>query len=152
METLRDNKGVKMENELKRILEINGVKIEVDLRTAKRVDEFKVGSKVKLLKKTYSGYTSHFGMIVAFDEFKSLPTIVVAYLEPSYSESPLKFEYLNSKSEDVEICGTDTNDIGVDKGDIIEGFTREITKKEVELKTLKDKLYYFEKMFGKYFS
>ena len=91
-------------------------------------------------------------MIVAFDEFKSLPTIVVAYLEPSYSESPLKFEYLNSKSEDVEICGTDTNDIGVDKGDIIEGFTREITKKEVELKTLKDKLYYFEKMFGKYFS
>jgi len=36
-------------NENKRIIEINGVKLEVDLTTARRIDEFKVGDTVKVL-------------------------------------------------------------------------------------------------------
>ena len=36
-------KGDKNMDENKRIIEVNGVKIEVDLRSAKRIDEFKVG-------------------------------------------------------------------------------------------------------------
>ena len=35
--------------EEKRIVEIDGVKIEVDLRTAKRIDTFAVGDNVKVL-------------------------------------------------------------------------------------------------------
>lgn len=46
----------------KRIIEVNGVKLEVDLRNARRVDEFRVGSPVKVLVKNYSTYESHFGM------------------------------------------------------------------------------------------
>ena len=41
-----------MEN--KRIIEINGIKLEVDLTTAKRIDEFKVGDNVKVLRKSYN--------------------------------------------------------------------------------------------------
>ena len=40
--------------EEKRIVEIDGVKIEVDLRTAKRVDSYKVGDNVKILEKEKS--------------------------------------------------------------------------------------------------
>ncbi len=136
--------------EEKRIVEINGVKIEVDLRTAKRVDQFKVGDAVKVLVKTYSGYESHLGMIVGFDEFKSLPTIIVAYLVGnSYSECPLKFAYLNEKSTDIEICPHNPNDMGVDKADILASFDRHITKKELELREVKEKREYFNSMFGK---
>ena len=39
------------QNENIRTIEINGIKLEVDLRTAKRIDQFKVGDNVKVLKK-----------------------------------------------------------------------------------------------------
>ena len=41
-----------MSDEQKRIVEIGGVKIEVDLRTAKRVDSYRVGDPVKVLTKS----------------------------------------------------------------------------------------------------
>ena len=34
-------------------VEINGVKMDVDLRTAKRVDTMKVGTRVKVLTRSY---------------------------------------------------------------------------------------------------
>ena len=40
----------------KTIVEINGIKMEVDLRHATRVEEFKIGSKVKVLKKQYENH------------------------------------------------------------------------------------------------
>ena len=43
---------LKMADE-KRIIEIDGMKVEVDLRHAKRVDTFKVGDNVKILDKSY---------------------------------------------------------------------------------------------------
>lgn len=70
-----------MNDQNKRVIEINGVKLEVDMRYAKRVDELRVGSKVKVLNKEYSSYKVYPGVIVGFEEFDNLPTIVVAYLE-----------------------------------------------------------------------
>ena len=43
-----------MSEDNKRIVEIDGVKIEVDLRKAKRVDSFQVGDNVKILEKKYN--------------------------------------------------------------------------------------------------
>jgi hypothetical protein len=136
----------------KRIIEINGIKLEVDLRNCKRVDEFKVGSPVKILKKKYSDtYESFFGMIVGFDEFKGLPTIIVAYINPSTWETPLQFAYINEKTNDAEICHQENGDIGIERGDVLEQFNRQLAKKEQELKDLQAKKNYFEKMFGVYF-
>jgi hypothetical protein len=60
-----------MSNEFMRVVEINGIKVEVDLRTAKRVDSYSVGTPVKLLKQEYSDtYTTYTGVIIGFDEFK----------------------------------------------------------------------------------
>ena len=58
-----------MEN--KRIIEINGVKLEVDMSTAKKIDEYRVGDNVKVLKKDYSGnYDVLAGVIVEFVNLK----------------------------------------------------------------------------------
>ena len=74
----------------KRIIEINGIKMEVDLSTAKRVDEFKVGDAVKVLrdKKVLSG------AIVEFVNFRELPTIKVAVFSTDYWGS--KIEFINN--------------------------------------------------------
>ena len=38
-------------NEFLREIEIGGIKMQIDLRQAKRIDTFKVGDSVKILKK-----------------------------------------------------------------------------------------------------
>ena len=44
------------------VIEINGVKLEVDMRYAKRVDLLRIGSRVKVLVKTYSEYKIYPGV------------------------------------------------------------------------------------------
>lgn len=140
-----------MSEEQKRMIEINGIKMEVDLRSVKKIEEYRVGDFVKVLIKEYSEYKVHAGMIVAFDEFKKLPTIVVAYLSDKSWESPLNFVYLNAQTKDIEICHHCNLDLGVSRDDIETRFDREIIKKERELSEIKQKKDYFVRMFGKYF-
>lgn len=138
-------------SEEKTIIEVNGVKLEVDLRQAKRIDTFKVGDSCKILKKGYSNYESHLGVIVGFDDFKNLPTIIVAYLEIEYSTANIKFAYINSESKDLELCGVNDWDHPFTKQDIVDKINLEIEKKEEELRQLNSKKKVFLEMFGKYF-
>lgn len=135
----------------KRIIEINGIKMEVDLRHAKVIDTFKVGDTVKVLIKGYLDYKSHVGMIVGFDEFKNLPTIVVAYLNIDYASTAINFVYINSESKDVEICKINDWDIPYSKTQILDRMQVEIDKKAQEVKDLETKKEVFLTMFGKYF-
>ena len=137
--------------ENKRIIEVNGVKVEVDLREAKQVGSFKVGDSVKVLVKQYSDYKSYFGVIAGFDAFKARPTIIVAYLDVSYSESSLKFVYLTQDTEDIEICAAKDEDIPVDKGEIMAQFQHAIDKKQEEVKDIERKRAYFLAHFSKFF-
>ena len=125
----------------KTIIEINGVKMEIDLRQAKRVDTFKVGDNVKVLVKQYEGYKSFPGAIVGFDEYKNLPTLVVCYLETGYNAA-VKFAYINAESKDIEICPMNDEDV-FEKAYVIESIDREINKKEAEVLDLKGKKAYF---------
>jgi len=135
----------------KRIIEVNGIKLEVDLRNAKRIDNFMVGDAVKVLIKEYSGYKSHLGTIVGFDEFESRPTIIVAYIEDSYSSADIKFTYINSETKETEMCAVNEWDVPYSKADILSKMDRELHKKEEELRELQEKKRYFENAFGKYF-
>lgn len=137
--------------EFKRIIEINGIKMEIDLRQATVIDNFKVGDTIKVLIKRYDEYKSHVGMIVGFDEFKKLPTIVIAYLDIDYTASSIKFVYYNSEVKDVEICKINDWDIPYSKQQILDKLDHEINKKEEELKELNSKKTLFLSMFGKFF-
>jgi ribosomal protein L19 len=136
-----------------RTIEINGVKFEVDLRHAKKIENFKIGDKVKILKKEYSdNYTSYHGVIVGFDNFESLPTIIIVYLKQDYSGVDLQFAYINSKSKDIEVCA-DANDVSIelDKAEVVGKLNKEIEKKQSEIEDIERKKSYFLAKFGMFF-
>ena len=136
----------------KRIVEIDGVKVEVDLRTAKRVDSFKVGDNVKILDKDYNEYKVKPGIIVDFAEFKELPTIVIAVFEEGSWSSPprISFIHLNAATSDkIELVPASEDEIKLSKDGVIEKFEREIQKKKNEYIDLQNQLEYFKKHFLK---
>lgn len=141
-----------MEKEIK-IVEINGCKFEVDLSTARKVEEFRVGDKVKVLKKSYNdSYEVFPGIIIGFEWFESLPTITVAYLKIDYSEAKIEFVYYNSKTKDVELSHSQNTELLIEPSEIMAKMNKEIIKKEQEIKEIKTKQGYFLKHFGKFFN
>lgn len=137
------------------IIEVNGVKLEVDLRTAVRIDRLSIGSRVKcLVKSGYSGsdFNTYPGVIVGFEPFPSKPTIVVAYLDTSYGGG-LKFKAFNSDTKDFEvIADLDNNALEIDKADVLRKMDREIDSKALELQKLQEQRAYFLDHFGRYFA
>lgn len=95
--------------ETKRIIEVNGVKMELDARTAaiQNVDTYRVGDNVTLLL-TENSYGSPkrtkalSGVIVDFANFTGNPTIVVCYLDDSYPIE-LKMAYINKENAENQI-------------------------------------------------
>ena len=141
-----------MNQENFKIVEINGVKMQVDLRHAKVIEEYKVGDNVKVLIKSYNdNYKSYIGTIIGFDDFKKTPCIVIAYLKIEYSSASIEFLYYNDKTEDAEITSLNEWDLPLTKSEVLDQFTKEQSKKEQELKELKQKETMFGKLFGKYF-
>jgi hypothetical protein len=138
-----------MEN--KRVIEINGIKIEVDLSTARRIDEFKIGDNVKVLMKEYDSYKVYPGVIVEFVNFKELPTIIIAMFKQSYSESTVTFINFNSETENIEITLCADHEMKLEKCRVIDKFNLEIEKKMSELDELISKRDWFIKYFNRYF-
>lgn len=136
--------------EEKRIVEINGMKLEVDMRYARRIDEFKVGDTVKVLDKRNDKNEMRTGVITDFANFKELPTIMVAiYKAGSYWEKPtIEFIPFNAETEDIEIVGVSAEEIIVSKETIVQKFDDEIAKKRDELNDLIIKRDTFVKYFG----
>lgn len=133
------------------IIEVNGIKMEVDLRQARRIDTFKVGDRVKILVKDYSTTVYH-GVVAGFDAFKEMPTIIVAYLNVDYSSAELKFAYVNTKNaEKYEIVADRDDAIPVEKADIMRKFDRDLEKRHAEIEDIEMKRKYFMTMFGQHF-
>jgi ribosomal protein L19 len=139
-----------MENN-KRIIEINGIKLEVDLSTAKRIDEFRVGDNVKVLKNESGSFNVYAGVIVEFVNFKELPTMIIAVFKQDYWGSKLEFINFNAKSENVEITLCCEHELKLEKCRVLDKFNQEIEKKQSEIDDLRNKRDYFEKYFAKYF-
>jgi hypothetical protein len=134
-----------------KVIEINGVKMEVDMRYAKRVDEIRVGTRVKVLRKEYSSYKVLHGIVIGFEPFKQLPTIIVAAARVDYSEAKVEFIYYNAKTEDTEIVVACDDDIAdLDKNDFVKKVDSEIAKKQNEIKELEARKEYFLEKFKSY--
>lgn len=143
-----------MTEEHMQIVEINGVKMEVDLRRARVVHEnLKIGSAVKLLEKqSYGSPEVRQGVIVGFDLFPELPTITVAYIVADYSGAQLKFAAVNAKTTEkfamVPCCD---DELPLHKDDLIASFDRSITKLEGDIRDVQAKKAYFLKHFDQFF-
>lgn len=136
-----------------KVIEVNGIKLEVDDRYCKVIEKFNIGDNVKVLVKKYSdAYESYAGVIVGFDNFSILPTIIVAYLDISYgSDAGIKMISINAKSKDVEICQAGEYTAPFEKERVTDLMDRAILKKEEELQDLRHKRDFFLKNFKKYF-
>lgn len=150
-------KELKMNTETT-IVEINGVKMEVDLRHAKIVHEnIRVGSKVKLLEKgNYNGPVVHPGVVVGFENFQSLPTIIVAYVKLEYGTStPVQLAHVNASKASMdkwEMVPAHDDDMPVRKKDVLDQFDRDIAKAKASIDDLEQRRAYFLRHFGVYFS
>jgi len=143
-----------MSDQEKTIIEVGGVKLEVDMRYARRVDTLRVGDRVKCLVKKYGNtHETYPGVVVGFEPFPSLPSIVVAYLDTSsYNGDTLKVKTFNQKTEDFEIVpDVDRNSLEVDKGRVLTMLDRDIEKKREELNQSELRRQYFLDNFGSYF-
>lgn len=138
-----------------KIIEIGGIKMEVDMRRAVKVEYYKVGTKVRILKKTSSygegEYKTYGGVIVGFDQFKKQPSILIAYLKTDYSDTEIAFLTFNNKTKDVEICIAEENFIPFKKATILTLLNNKIVEAEQSLLEAKAKKEYFEKNFNEYF-
>jgi ribosomal protein L19 len=136
----------------KTIIEVNGIKLEIDLRHAKRIDQFKIGDNVKVLIKEYSdSFTAYPGVIVSFDNFEKRPTIVICYLKTGYNNE-IKFCYFNSESKDIEICHMGDHERTLEKGRCVDILEKEIREIEFKLDELNRKKNYFLENYNRHFS
>lgn len=137
------------------IIEINGVKMEVDLRQARIVHEnVRVGTKVKILEKSgYGGPTVYPGVVVGFECFRDLPTIIVAYVNTGYSSPGIAFAYINAKSaEKWDMVPSIDDELPVAKSDVLAHFDREIEKALATQQDLAAKRDFFLRHFNRYFA
>ena len=140
---------------MKKVIEINGAKLEVDLREAKSIESYKVGDYVKVLKKNYGdSYCIYIGQVVSLDNFAVLPTITIAYLEQGYGEADVKLISLNAKSgEDFSITTAgDSTWLHLERDTVIDCFERKIQAKKLELQQLVDKRDWLLQRFAGLFS
>ncbi|MDD4565520.1 MAG: hypothetical protein PHE79_08640 [Eubacteriales bacterium] len=135
-------------NETKRIIEINGIKLEVDLSTARRIDEFKVGDNIKVLQ---DAKNVHAGVIVDFVNFKELPTIQIAVFKQDYWGTKIDFINFNSLTDGIEIMPCSEHELKLEKCRVVDKFNVEIEKKQAEVDELTAKRDWFVKHFAKYF-
>lgn len=135
------------------IIEINGVKLEVDLRSAKRIDQLQIGSRVKCLIKGYSGFETCPGVVVGFEPFKGLPSILIAYIKDDYNSVGLMFKTFNAETTDFEIVpDVDNNALEVNKADLVSKMDAEISRKQIEIEELNRRKSFFLEKFKNYFS
>lgn len=138
-------------DENKRIIEINGIKLEVDLRSARRIDEFRVGDSVKVLDTRRGKNDVKPGVITDFANFKELPTLVVAMYKPGdyWTKPTIEFITYNADTEGIEIVGVSAEEIIVSHDTIVQRFDDEIIRKRDELNDLIVKRDTFVKYFGR---
>jgi hypothetical protein len=145
--------GSFMSEENKRIVEIDGVKLEVDLRTAKVVDRYRIGDPVRVLHPG-TGYGTGVkpGVIIGFCVFDKNPAIEILELDADYSGATFKLiTIVSGQDNPVQIAPYDRYSGLFSQTDIVTRFDREIQKKELELADLKLKKKYFISDFMKAF-
>jgi len=139
-----------------KIIEINGIKFEVDARTAtlRQLSAIKIGSRVKVLKKQYGdNFEVHHGTVVGFEPFEKTPTVIIAYLSGYISSNPeIKFLYYTNKSEEQVIVSDENDRESLNASNITGAIDKEIRKKETEIQDLKDRKAYFLNNFQSYWN
>lgn len=135
----------------KQIIEINGLKMEIDTRYARRIEELRIGSRVKVLVKGYSDdWTAHSGVVVGFEPFPERPTIIVAYIKSNYNDVGLEIVHYHKDTKDKQIVAALDDDFSVSRKEVLGWFDRETAKAEETIKLITAKRQFFLDRFQAY--
>jgi hypothetical protein len=135
----------------KRIIEVHGVKIEVDTRDIKVINTYRIGQNVKVLIKVYNDWKLFHAVITGFYPFNNLPTITLAYLNPNYGEDKVKFITFNQDSKDIELCPAAELDLELDKKEVLDEMDRKIVSIKTDLAQHEMNRKFFLDRFGSVF-
>ena len=134
-----------------RQIEINGIKMEIDLRTVKHITSYKIGDNVKLLMKDYQEYVVKPGVIVDFVDFKDNPAIVIAYYNHDYTGTEIKFTTITKDTKNIEIAPCLQHELELNKDRVLDKFDLAIADYQRKIDDLVQKKEYFINNFGKFF-
>lgn len=127
-----------MEQETKRIIEVNGVKVEIDLRQAKQIETFAVGDTVKVFEKQYNdSYEVFPGVITGFAQCLDFASIEVIIMRVSYSEVKFENISINSGSTKYVLATFTQYDGMLNKERIMKALDEKINSAEIALETAK---------------
>lgn len=133
-----------------KIIEINGVKFEVDARTAtlRQLSTIRIGAKVKVLKDD----NVYYGTVIGFEPFAENPVVIICYIASTYYSSGIEFKFLyfSSKSKEQIVVSSEDDDAGLERDDVVMKIEKEIAKKQTEIQDLEDKKRYFLTKFSQY--
>ncbi len=135
-------------SEDRRVIEVNGVKMEVDLRTATVIETYKVGDSVKLLRKRYSDYEVLPACIIGFAGFKNLPTIELLAIDRG---GDILFVAFNAETKETEIAPFNRYEMMFDKADILSKLDSVVNNKREELRVAEAKRKAFVEKFATVF-
>jgi hypothetical protein len=138
-------------NEFMREIEINGIKVEVDLRTVRQITTYKIGDNVKLLMKSGGDYSVYPGVIVDFVNFKDFPALVVAYFKRDYFGTDIRFVTITKDTEDIDLAPCLPHELSLNKERVVDKFNVEIADAQRKVDELTQKRDYFIDNFAKFF-
>jgi len=131
--------------------EISGHKFEIEEQVAVRIETLHIGDRVSVLYKPSYGDKKVFpGVIVGFEPFPTLPTVLVAYMEEEWSSAKIKVAAFNAETKDMEMVRAMTSASPIDKENAIKMFQSRIDKARREVMDAENQLSYFERNFAAY--
>jgi hypothetical protein len=130
-------------------IELKGHTFEVQTQ-AVVTSTIRIGDKLRILKKsTYSEPKVYDGVVVGFEPFKDLPSIVIAYFEnETYSSPDLKFLVWNEKTKDCEITQAIADPLKNNARMFDKAMQAKAAKLRMEAQEIDHKLAYFRAHFG----
>ena len=133
-----------------RVVEIKGAKFEVDMREAITVQTLKIGDRVSVLLKTYSSnYEVKHGVVVGFEPFRELPTVLVAYLTNEYTGGEIKILAWNDKTQDTDLVKS-VDDVLFSKEEALAALDKKIDDAKAKVTEAEAHKAYFLRHFGAY--
>jgi hypothetical protein len=135
------------------IVRFGNFEMDVEVTQVNRIESFKVGDAVKLLKKkgSYNQASTMAGVIVGFDNFESSPAIVVLTMEQSYSDVNFSFITITSESEDYDMIHYSGYEQLFTRDNVMRIFDRKIAEAEMKLNEMNAKRSYFDQKFASAF-
>lgn len=140
-------------DETKRIITVNGIKMEVDLRQAKVVDNYRVGDMVKVLNKEYNdSYKVYPGIVTDFfvtekEDGTCEAAIQILALKKDYSSVDLVFMVYGENTKNFSISHFNEYEKKFDQAQIDGLFDNEITKFQEQIRVLETKQSAYKELF-----